>query len=472
VALQSIQERLTQVLEGNLQRLNVAGAVVGVSVGDEQIALARGVANLNTGQPFTTDTGWLIGSVTKILTTTMLLRLVERGAVDLEEPVQRYLPEFTLTDADAAARITVRMLVNHTNGLDADTLGPPAVRGRDATAEYVSRLAGRGVLFEPGTGIHYTNPGFVTAGRIIEKLTGLAFEDAIQQELFDPCGMHDSTARQTQALLRRTAIGSFVDPRTKRLNATRMFTLPETQGGAGSTPISTVADMIAFGRMHLADGVAPNGERVLSTELARAMRTPTFDLGIPQAPPIGLGWWLFPIAGLTVPWHGGGSPGGTSSFGIVPDHDAVIVSFASGNPGSTALHDLLHSAVLEELTGRTVTPVITADPAPPDADVAGEYESFQRLVVVERDGDDLLLTQHYVYDDEHREKVEGYAGRPPEPERRRLRSIAPGQFAPVGADSSAFAGFYGRMGLVTALPPEGTRRRGLHTGFRYAPKVR
>jgi CubicO group peptidase (beta-lactamase class C family) len=307
VALQAIQARLTETLEEHLAPLGVAGAVAGVSVGDESFVVARGVANLNTGQAFTNDTGWLIGSVTKVLTTTVLLRLVERGSVELDQPVQRYLPEFTLADARVAERITVRMLVNHTNGIDADTLGPPAVRGRDAAADYVSRLAGHGVLFEPGTGIHYTNPGFVTTGRIIEKLTGLPFEVAIERELFDPCGMRDSTALQTQALLRRTAIGSFVDPLTKRLQATKMFTLPETQGGAGSTPISTVADMIAFGRMHLADGVAPNGERVLSAELARVMRSPTFDLGIPQAPPIGLGWWRASTRRSSASWWSSGT---------------------------------------------------------------------------------------------------------------------------------------------------------------------
>lgn len=66
-------------------------------MGDEQVEVAHGCANLNTGQPFTTDTGFLIGSVTKVLTTTMLLRLVDRGQVELDASVTDYLPDWRPT---------------------------------------------------------------------------------------------------------------------------------------------------------------------------------------------------------------------------------------------------------------------------------------------------------------------------------------------------------------------------------------
>jgi CubicO group peptidase (beta-lactamase class C family) len=161
---------------------------VGVDIGGERVVLAHGIANLNTGQEFTEDTGYLLGSVTKVLTTTILMRLVERGLVEVDAPVSRYVPEFALENADAAAEITIRMLVNHTNGIDADLLMPSGVRGRDALKSYTAFLPGFGVLFEPGTCIHYTNPGFVLAGRVIEEQTGLPFERAIEVELFEPCG--------------------------------------------------------------------------------------------------------------------------------------------------------------------------------------------------------------------------------------------------------------------------------------------
>jgi CubicO group peptidase (beta-lactamase class C family) len=437
------------------------------------VSLAYGTANLNTEQPFTEDTGWLLGSVTKILTTTTLLRLVDRGEVDLDEPVQQYVPEFELANREAAARITVRMLLNHTNGIDADTLFPAAVRGRDASKAYTAYLPRLGVVFEPGSGIHYTNPGFSLAARVIEEKNGLTFERAIQRELFDPAGMHDSTALQTQAFLRRTAVGAIAGADDTSLRAVPVFTLGEEAAGAGSSPISTVRDMLAFGRMHLNDGVAPNGQRVLSADLARAMRTQTFDLGIPQAPPIGLGWWFMPICGVTAYWHGGGSPGGTSSFCVIPDLDAVIVSFSTG-PGSSQLNDLLHSAVVEELTGCTAEPPLelAREPLPVDASLAGEYVSFQKHLTVEAKGEELELMDEFVpYDEEHQKTYEDVwsAGGPRRPVA--YRRVAPAQYLPTAADARSLSGFYGRMALVASLAAAPGRGPGLHTRFRFVPKA-
>ena len=211
--LQMIGERLKAVISERAPRGDVAGGVLGASIGDEEVFFAYGSANLNTGQPFTEDTGFLLGSVTKLLVTTVVMRLVERGLVDLDAPAQRYAHDFTLSDKDAAARITVRMLVNHTNGIDAADLCPHSVRGRDASRHYVEYLSKLGALFEPGACVSYSNPGFVVAARVIEEVTGLPFERAMQSELFDPAGMRDATALQTQAFLRRTAVGAYARSR-------------------------------------------------------------------------------------------------------------------------------------------------------------------------------------------------------------------------------------------------------------------
>jgi CubicO group peptidase (beta-lactamase class C family) len=469
-SLSSVADRLTAVFD-QAPALGVAGAVVGVAVGDEDRTLTHGTANLNTGQPFTADTGFLLGSVTKILTTTLLLRLVERGEMDLDAAVTRYVPEFTLKDAEAAERITVRMLLNHTNGIDADSVFPWSVRGRDATRSYFEYLPHVGVVFEPGAGIHYSNPGFVIAARIIEISTGLPFERAIQRELFDPVGMRAATALQTQAFLRHTAVGAVADPDGTNLRATPVFTYGEPTAGAGGTPIASVADMLAFGRMHLRGGLVAGGERVLSTDMVNAMRSPTYDLGIPQAPPIGLGWWLIPVAGTTVAYHGGSSPGGQSSFSILPEYDTVIMSFATG-PGAAHLNDLLHTAVVEELTGQQAVAPLEEAPVPAiEQDLAGEYASFQDRLTVAVQGDTLVVTTGFEpYDEEHREVYEAiwkYHARPPVT----YRGVAPGQFVEAGTDLQALAGLGGRMSLLASLPPAQGRGAGLHAGLRFTPKV-
>ena len=450
---------------------SVGGAVVGVAVGDEQIDVAHGSANLNTGQALTIDTGFLIGSVTKVLTATMLLRLVDRGQVDLDASVTDYLPDFRLATDGLAKQITVRMLLNHSNGIDADTLTLDGIRGRDAARSHEKWLARVGTVFEPGSFVHYSNPGFVLAGRVVEEVTGLPFETAIAEEVFGPCGMADATAVQTEAFLRRTAVGARGNP-DGSLRATSLFTLPESIGPAGGTPICTVADMIAFGRTHLRGGVSPTGERVLSAELVEAMQTTEFDMGVPSCAPVGLGWWLTPIAGTVAPSHGGGSPGGNCSFCILPEYDAVIVSFATG-PGAMGVNDALHATALRHLTGNDVGLPFEPGPAEVDpAELVGRYSAFQGRVVIERGEDNtLVLTRHVEWDDEHRElftRLWGPADSafPPlvlTPVGRRL-------YAPAGVPLEFLGGLGGRFNLHTFLPPTDGRPAAFHWGMRFHAK--
>src|SRR5690242_20721541 len=102
----------------------VPGYLAGVYHAGAQTIVAHGVANVVTGAPMREDTGFLFGSITKVMTTTLVLQQVERGAIDLDERVITYLPEFKLTTPGAAEQIRVRHLLTHTNGIDADLYCP------------------------------------------------------------------------------------------------------------------------------------------------------------------------------------------------------------------------------------------------------------------------------------------------------------------------------------------------------------
>src|SRR5215472_3022388 len=109
----------------------VPGYLAGVYHDGDQTVVAHGVANVVTGAPMREDTGFLFGSITKVMTTTLVLQQVERGVIDLDERVIEYLPEFKLTTPGAAEVIRVRHLLSYTNGIDADLFFPDA-RGREA----------------------------------------------------------------------------------------------------------------------------------------------------------------------------------------------------------------------------------------------------------------------------------------------------------------------------------------------------
>lgn len=153
----------------------IPGYLAGVYHGGDQIVVAHGVTNIVTGAPMVEDTGFLFGSITKLLTTTLVLQQVERGAIDLDERIITYLPEFKLTTPEAAAKIRVRNLLTHTNGIDADLFFLDA-RGPDALSAFVEGLGHScGVLFGPDEYISYSNGGMIVAGRLLEVVTGTPY---------------------------------------------------------------------------------------------------------------------------------------------------------------------------------------------------------------------------------------------------------------------------------------------------------
>src|SRR5690348_10837047 len=275
------------------------GYLAGVYHDGDQSVVAHGVANIITGIPMTEDTGFLIGSITKVLTTTLVLQQVERGVIDLDERVITYLPEFELTTPKAAEKIRVRNLLTHTNGIDADLIILDA-RGHDALSAFVKGLGQHcGVLFGPDEYISYSNGGMIVAGRLLEVVTGTHYHDLLKREVYAPVGMDDSCTSAEEAILRSTAVGHFPDPATNGARRTDMFMLPDSWAPAGSTPIGTIRDFLAFGRTHLANGVSPSGKRVLSRESTARMQSVAHDMGTPNVSPIGLGWPLVPFGNTT-----------------------------------------------------------------------------------------------------------------------------------------------------------------------------
>src|SRR2546429_2286685 len=131
----------------------------------EDIA-AYGVTNLEHPLPVDADTLFQIASITKTITATVVMRLVERDALDLDAPVRRYLPEFRLRDEDAASRATLRHLVTHTAGWLGDSFTDFG-RGDDALARYVTAMAELEQLTPLGEIWHYSNSSFAVLGRLI-----------------------------------------------------------------------------------------------------------------------------------------------------------------------------------------------------------------------------------------------------------------------------------------------------------------
>ncbi|MFI6920055.1 serine hydrolase domain-containing protein [Nonomuraea spiralis] len=448
-ALRAVAAQISEQAAAHCEAGDIPGFVAGVHHAGEQIVVAHGVANVATGAPMLQDTGFLLGSVTKVLTTTLVLQQVERGVLDLGAPVVTYLPELALTVPGAAEKILVRHLISHTNGIDADLFFPDA-KGRDALKTYVEGLAsGCGTLFEPGEQLSYSNGGMIVAGRLLEVVTGLSFSDLLERDIYRPVGMTDSSTSAEQAILRSTAVGHFLDPDTMAARPTGMFTLPDTWGPAGGTPIGTIADLLAFGRTHLAGGVSPTGARVLSAGSTALMQEVSYDMDTPNVPPMGLGWVRYPFGDTTVLAMSGASPGGVSILCVMPEHDLVFAAFGN-TPGAIMLQDELLRWLLTEHLGVRIPALITES----DQDVdltpyVGTYRSDQLRVDVSIVDGQLEERVTYEPADASQEHIfTEFAGGATSAPPQRYVPIRPGLFAPVGYPPETFDGYL-RLLLVS-----------------------
>jgi CubicO group peptidase (beta-lactamase class C family) len=448
-ALESVAAYLRGQAGAYCESSNVPGYLAGVYHDGDQAIVAHGVANVVTGSPMHDDTGFLFGSITKVLTTTLVLQQVERGLLDLDERVIKYLPTFQLTTPFAAEKIRVRNLLTHTNGIDADLFFPDA-KGRDALKIFLEGLGQHcGALFEPDEYISYSNGGMIVAGRLLEAVTGASYHDLLKREVYATVGMDDSSVSAEEAILRSTAVGHFPDPATNGARRTDMFMLPDSWAPAGATPIGTIGDLLFFGRTQLAGGVSPSGTRVLSREATALMQSVSHDMGVPNVPPMGLGWVLMPFGKTTVLCISGSSPGGVAVLAVVPEHDLVFAAFGN-DPRAMALHEQMLLWLLRQHLAVEVPELVTdTSPVGDLTPYVGTYRSNQlRVDVTAVDGQLEEKLTYEPLDDVQERIFTGFSGGvfafPP----RRFVPLRNDLFAPAGMPLQAFNG-YSRQMLVS-----------------------
>jgi CubicO group peptidase (beta-lactamase class C family) len=181
---------------------HIPGVALAIIKGD-QIVYLKGYGRADqSGHPVTPQTPFLIGSITKTFTALAVMQLVEAGQIELDAPVQRYLPWFRVADPKASAQITVRMLIEQTSGLpQLPTFvtwtwpNDPGVLER-----HVRLMANTNLVFPPGQGFAYSNANYVTQGVIVQAVTGESYEDYIRQHIFVPLDMQHSYVSQEAAM--------------------------------------------------------------------------------------------------------------------------------------------------------------------------------------------------------------------------------------------------------------------------------
>jgi CubicO group peptidase (beta-lactamase class C family) len=384
----------SELLQDALATTGVTGASFAYWDGERLHTAVAGLRNSVTRDPVTDDTLMHAGSITKIMNTALLMQLVDDGLVALEDPVVRHLPELRIRDADALQRITVQMLVNHTSGIDGDWVperGPDEERIVDA----VEGCADLGQLFQPGDATSYNNLATVIAGYLTQRLRGRSWYTLAAERIYAPLGMRHALVDPILVPRFRVSVGDLTDPVTGELRQTTRPFLSPAFAPAGSTQMSTASDLVTFGRAMIADGLGPNGARILSAESARRMREPTaaFVEFPSSAVRVGLGWMVSPGG---VVHHGGGGPGVDSHFYAHPESGRVAALLTNCDRRA-ALRAPVLDPIIRSWTGiapSAVTRVADVDTRP----YPGVYESVVDRYEVTATGNGLSLRETSKFD--------------------------------------------------------------------------
>jgi CubicO group peptidase (beta-lactamase class C family) len=344
-------------------------AMVALVLRDEDVlaSVATGLADPANGRPVDLDTVFPAGSVSKLLTATLVMIEVEAGRLDLDVPVNSYLPadEQIIDRNGLPVPATLRQLLSHSSGLPVAWDGIPPSPPVASTESYLA--ANRETIYPPGDRIVYSNAALTFAGVIAARAAGMDFEDFARDRLFDPLGMTRSSfgapgAVENIAAGHARGRGGVVEPA-----ANPDLSALAPAGGL----LTTVQDLGQFARLILGEGRIDGVEVLSPGGVAEMLRLqarfhPELDEGF------GLAFGRRQDAGRSVAWWDGSTLAAAAHFALAPDAEVAVIvlsNLADNHPTSVAGRRILDALV-------PPTDMVAYAPAPADlAPRAGIYRT-------------------------------------------------------------------------------------------------
>jgi CubicO group peptidase (beta-lactamase class C family) len=343
-------------VSSEMQAHRIPGLSLGIVHGTQIVHLQGFGAADATRRMVTPQTPFIIGSMSKSFTALAVMQLVEAGKVELDTPVQRYLPWFRVADPTASTRITVRQLLNQTSGIPANSeheLKEGFLSTGNETLEQYVRGLKTLVLDRPvGASFEYANTNYSVLGLIVQTVSGQSYETYIQQHIFAPLQMYHSFASEQDARRNGLVQGYqlwFGLPVPTALPYLRDL-LP-----AGYL-ISTARDMAHYLIVQMNGGRFEH-TAVLSPEGIATMHAPVAVMF--PGTSYGMGWANGPINGMPTIWHNGSTGNFYSDMILVPQSQwgIVVLSNESGLPALlTGSVENIAAGVMNMLVGRKPPP--------------------------------------------------------------------------------------------------------------------
>jgi CubicO group peptidase (beta-lactamase class C family) len=326
-------------------------AIAVVQNGEVALVRAYGFRDVEAGLRVTTDTQFLIGSITKSFTSTGLALLVDERRLDWKKPVRDYIPEFRLHDAVATDRITVRDLLCHHSGLPRhDWVWVP---GDLSPAQMLAAMR----YLEPSddirSGFQYFNLGYFVASVVAERVSGQTWTEFTRARLTDKLHMTVTFTVEDLAAAADAAVPYAMDADT-RLRA-KLWPIRATAAGGINTSIASFASWL---RLHLDTGEL-EGQRLISAALIQQLQTPRVHVSAPEFAEYGdlhygLGFRSHRYRGERVVWHGGGWIGWSTLMTMLPDRGVGVAVFTNRSPSMVA--EILANYVFDRVCGKEPIP--------------------------------------------------------------------------------------------------------------------
>jgi CubicO group peptidase (beta-lactamase class C family) len=328
----------------------VPGMAFGFSHDNKVILLgAHGVADLETGQPVdATSTAFRCASITKTVTATIIMRLVERGTLRLDDSVTAHL---TWAKETFDPKLTVRHLLMHSGSVIRDgsnTWSGTPMPDRDTLR---AELTGAATFGKPSERFRYSNIAYSLLGEIAEAATGRTFDSLVMANVVKPLGL-SSTWSDLSAGARRQLATGYLSSRPGELRATAAHVKARAIAPAGGL-VSTVPDLLEYQHAQF-----PGDERLLTVLSQREMQRPQWQRS--KEPHYGLGWMTWHVDGISVVGHSGGFPGFVTMIGFAPEERIAAAVLTNANsPAASKGVQLIYHAIAGVAQKWTDTAVAT-----------------------------------------------------------------------------------------------------------------
>jgi len=332
-------EALTAFVEAQMRVSNIPGAAISVTRGD-RILFAKGFGG-PADSPITADSPFFIGSITKTFTALAVAQLADRGRLDFDAPVRRYLPDFQLKNPEAARTITIRHLLTHTSGLS--QWSGHDRRTQQARFDHIAPVRPPGQTFE------YSSLNYIILGQVIEAVSGQSYATYLRDHIFEPLEMHVSSAHPEAATRSDLVQGHWY-----------LFGWPISDAEPSPPPplipagfvISSANDMARYLSIYLNEGCYEDHRLVTSSTL-QTMLTPWGGNRYGGA----MAWAIDRKFGTRSANHAGNTRTFSARVRLFPEQDLGIVVLTNVNsgpfyPGSAALMD----GVVRLVNGQSATP--------------------------------------------------------------------------------------------------------------------